>query len=83
MWAVGNHERINKQCITCFNGSVLMLVIVVGYVFVVWKKLTGWVFGSFCLGTTTVLRVMALVELGFGFLLILLIANGVCVGCGC
>lgn len=36
-----------------------------GCVFVVWKKLTGWVFGSFCLGTTTVLMVMALVELGF------------------
>lgn len=54
-----------------------------GYVFVVWKKLTGWALGSFCLGTTTVLRGMVLVELGFGFLLMLLIVNGLCVGCGC
>lgn len=60
-----------------------MLVIVVGCVFVVWKKPTGWVFGSFCLGTTAFLSGMVLVELGFGFLLMLLIVNGLCVGCGC
>ena len=54
-----------------------------GLCFCCMEKLTGWVFGLFCLGTTAVLSGMVLVELGFGFLLMLLIVNGLCVGYGC